>query len=165
MNSKEQVAPNADRSIGRHGVDWKDVGLAALLATLATTAAAETAVVELEISGLQNVSGDLYVAAYDSEDTWLGDKMVLREKVVIEDARNGELVTTQLALAPGNYALTIFFDRNGNGELDTNFIGVPKEPVALSNNARPRFGPPKYRDAVFSLGVEGIVQHISMTDI
>lgn len=141
------------------------MGLAALLTVLATTVSAETAVVELEISGLQNVSGDLYVAVYDSEDTWLGDEMVLQKKVVIEDARNGDLVTAQLALATGDYAMTIFFDRNGNGELDSNFIGIPKEPVALSNNARPRFGPPKYRDAVFSLGVEGIVQRISMTDI
>ena len=68
-------------------------------------------------------------------------------------------------LPPGEYALSIFYDKNDNGELDTNFIGIPKEPVALSNNARPSFGPPKYKDAVFTLGDETVVQRISIESI
>ncbi|MFT4517814.1 MAG: hypothetical protein ACI9JM_000191 [Halioglobus sp.] len=53
-------------------------------------------------------------------------------------------------MLPGDYAATIFYDRNGSGKLDTNFIGVPKEPLALSNNAKAKFSPPKYSDAVFT---------------
>ena len=52
----------------------------------------------------------------------------------------------------------MFYDANNNGKLDTNFIGIPKEPVALSNNARPKFGPPKYKDAVFAVGAEPVIQ-------
>jgi uncharacterized protein (DUF2141 family) len=37
--------------------------------------------------------------------------------------------------------------------------------VALSNNARPKFGPPKYKDAVFTLGEEPLTQSISMEEI
>ena len=61
--------------------------------------------------------------------------------------------------------LSVFYDRNGNGELDTNFIGIPKEPIALSNNATGKFGPPKYEDAVFTLGLEPRVQEIRITEI
>ena len=121
--------------------------------------------VNLEVSGLQSVSGDIYIAVYDSEDDWLGDDTVLQKKVVISDALEGELVLTQLQLPLGQYAISIFFDVNNNGELDTNFIGIPKEPVALSNNARPKFGPPKYKDAVFSVGSEPVVQRIAIESI
>lgn len=116
----------------------------------------------VELTGLQQVDGDIYIAVYDSDDTWLGEATVLDRKVVIAESRDGELVSTELQLPPGEYALSIFYDSNANGELDTNFIGIPKEPVALSNNARPRFGPPKYEDAKFTLGSEPLIQSISM---
>jgi len=119
----------------------------------------------VELTGLQQVDGDIYIAVYDSDDTWLGDATVLDQKVVIAEARDDELVVAELQLPPGEYALSIFYDSNANGELDTNFIGIPNEPVALSNNARPRFGPPKYKDAKFTLGSEPLIQRISMEKI
>ena len=120
----------------------------------------------VEVTGLQNAQGNIYIAVYDSDDTWLGDETVLGQQVAIAEARSEDgLVSTELDLPPGEYALSIFHDSNNNGELDTNFIGIPKEPVALSNNARPKFGPPKYKDAVFTLGDEPLTQRISMEDI
>jgi uncharacterized protein (DUF2141 family) len=133
-------------------------------ATDELAAAVETTLL-IEITGLQKASGNLYIAVYDSDDTWLGDDTVLEQQVAIEEARLEDLVCTELDLPPGEYALSIFHDTNDNGKLDTNFIGIPKEPVALSNNARPRFGPPKYKDAVFVVGDEPLTQRISMEKI
>jgi uncharacterized protein (DUF2141 family) len=120
----------------------------------------------VEVTGLQSAEGNIYIAVYDSKDTWLGEETVLEKQVVIVEARSEDgLVSTELDLPPGEYALSIYHDTNDNGDLDTNFIGIPKEPVALSNNARPKFGPPKYKDAVFTLGEEPLTQRISMEDI
>jgi uncharacterized protein (DUF2141 family) len=120
----------------------------------------------IEVTGLQSAEGNIYIAVYDSKDTWLGKETVLEQQVVIVEARSEDgLVSTELDLPPGEYALSIYHDTNDNGDLDTNFIGIPKEPVALSNNARPKFGPPKYKDAVFTLGEEPLTQRISMEDI
>jgi uncharacterized protein (DUF2141 family) len=120
----------------------------------------------VEVTGLQSAQGNIYIAVYDSKDTWLGEETVLEKQVVIVEARSEDgLVSTELDLPPGEYALSIYHDTNDNGDLDTNFIGIPKEPVALSNNARPKFGPPKYKDAVFTLGEEPLTQRISMEDI
>ena len=124
-----------------------------------------TGIVTVEISGLQDTQGNVYIAVYDSDDTWLGDEVVLRKKVTIADALDGELVRTELQLPLGEYALSVFYDRDDDGELDTNFIGIPKEPVALSNNATASFGPPSYEDAVFMLGAQPIIQSIIMRDI
>ena len=38
----------------------------------------------------------------------------------------------------GEYAASVFLDKNGNGKLDTNAIGSAKEPWGVSQNASPR---------------------------
>lgn len=131
----------------------------------AATDAAADSVVQIELTGLESAEGNLFIAVYDSKKTWLGDETVAQQKVVIADSREDGIVKAELQLPPGEYALSIFHDSNDNGELDANFIGIPKEPVALSNNARPKFGPPKYKDAVFELGADPVLQQISMEEI
>lgn len=121
--------------------------------------------VQIELTGLESAEGNLFIAVYDSKKTWLGDETVAQQKVVITESREEGIVKAELRLPPGEYALSIFHDSNDNGKLDANFIGIPKEPVALSNNARPKFGPPKYKDAVFELGEEPVLQQISMEEI
>ena len=118
--------------------------------------AAQTGVVKLELSGLSDASGNIYISVYNSEDSWLGADTLVTEKVAIADALEGELVLAELPLPPGEYAISIFYDLNNNGELDTNFIGIPTEQSGSSNNAPARFGPPKFRDAAFVVGSEAI---------
>lgn len=128
-------------------------------------ASEDGSIVAVELAGLADATGSVFIVVYNSSSAWLGKETVLEREVVIADALDGELVRTDLELPPGDYAISIFYDRNGNGKLDTNFIGIPKEPIALSNNAKGRYGPPKYEDAVFSLGLEPLVQQIEMEEL
>ncbi|HWP07174.1 MAG TPA: DUF2141 domain-containing protein [Polyangiaceae bacterium] len=50
----------------------------------------------------------------------------------------------------GTYGLSAFHDKNGNGKLDTNFLGMPIEDYCASNNARGFMGPPSFDDAKFA---------------
>jgi len=138
-----------------------------LLAIACQTAVADEliGILTVEVSGLKDATGNVYIAVYDSDSTWLSDTTVLSKKVAISEALDGELVRTELQLPLGEYALSVFYDKDDDGELDTNFIGMPKEPIALSNNAVAKFGPPKYADAVFTLGAEPIIQRISMKEL
>jgi len=54
------------------------------------------------------------------------------------------------ALPAGEYAVIGFHDENANGELDQNFIGIPKEPLAFANGYVPR-GPPSFERARVSV--------------
>tara|TARA_R110002110_G_scaffold415765_3_gene655248 strand:- start:7760 stop:8215 length:456 start_codon:yes stop_codon:yes gene_type:complete len=116
----------------------------------------------VEIVGLSKLSGYVFVSVYDSESTWLGSERVVQRKVNIQEALQGEVVVLELALASGEYALSVFYDVNGNGKLDSNFMKIPKEPIALSNNTKPSFGPPKYEDAAFVTSDTLIVQRLVM---
>lgn len=51
----------------------------------------------------------------------------------------------------GAYLLRAYLDENGNGRLDTGWLGRPTEPVAYSNGARALLGEPDWRDARFRL--------------
>ena len=64
-------------------------------------------------------------------------------------------------LAPGDYAMAVIHDENGNGKLDT-FAGIPREGYGFSRNAAARFGPPRFAAARFTLGREPGDQRITM---
>jgi outer membrane protein len=57
----------------------------------------------------------------------------------------------------GDYALMAFEDLNGNGVLDRNFLGIPKEPTAFSQGYAPK-GPPVFDRARFAVTPGGLVE-------
>ena len=65
-------------------------------------------------------------------------------------------------LKHGNYAVRVIQDVDGDGEMATNLLGMPQEPWGTSNNAKGRFGPPKWEDARFELGAEKVTQNINL---
>ncbi|MFT7654576.1 MAG: hypothetical protein ACI9ON_002657 [Limisphaerales bacterium] len=69
---------------------------------------------------------------------------------IMQRATAGEM-SYSITLRAGTYALQIMHDRNGNGELDANFVGSPSEPWAFSNNATGKFGPPSWADVQFEV--------------
>ena len=56
-----------------------------------------------------------------------------------------------LFLNAGKYAVKFFHDKNNNGKIDLNWIGIPKESYGNSNNIQPIMGPPKFKDMIFEL--------------
>ena len=64
----------------------------------------------------------------------------------------GSTVTVEFATLPaGDYAIRFYHDVDGDGELDTNLMGIPSEPFGFSNNARGNFGPASWADSVFTV--------------
>lgn len=62
----------------------------------------------------------------------------------------------------GDYAIALFQDENGNEKLDKNFVGIPTEPFAFSNNFRPKFGGPPFEKCSFSFSADKQVVEIKM---
>lgn len=54
-------------------------------------------------------------------------------------------------LSRGRYALSVYQDLDGDGRLKANFLGIPREPVAVSRDAKGKFGPPSFADAAFAV--------------
>ena len=54
-------------------------------------------------------------------------------------------------LPKGDYAVAIYQDENNNDNCDKNFLGVPIEPYAFSNDFRPKLSVPSFKDCSFIL--------------
>jgi uncharacterized protein (DUF2141 family) len=66
------------------------------------------------------------------------------------------------ALPQGTYAIAAYHDENGNGRLDENFLGMPKEGFGFSRNPDTRFGPPKFDAAAVAYSGATIAFDIQM---
>lgn len=66
-------------------------------------------------------------------------------------ATTGTVTIDAGALPPGQYAASVYLDENNNHKLDAGFLGIPREPVGVSNNPKPRMGPPRYSDSIFTM--------------
>lgn len=57
-------------------------------------------------------------------------------------------------LSPGRYAVMVIHDENGNGQLDTNLVGMPVEGYGFSNNPQV-MRKPTFDEAAFALPGDG----------
>ena len=121
-----------------------------------TQASAETLTIVIE--DIRDASGTVQVQILAGQSQFEGDGAVAQ---FMEPAVAGTLTFTAEDLPPGEYAIRIMHDLNGNGELDTNFVGMPTEPYAFSNNARGSFGPAKWDDVRFVIESD-VTQVISL---
>jgi uncharacterized protein (DUF2141 family) len=135
---------------------------APLLALLTTGAFPADATLRVVGTNLRSDAGSFIVWVYDDPDTWLSDNWRTRKMIPVAGNREGDTITLELTLPPGEYALSVYQDMDDDGKLARNFIGIPKEPAGLSNNVRPRFGAPKFRDAKFTLGDGPVEQRIRL---
>lgn len=121
---------------------------------------AETGVLSIRIEGLRSAEGQVLVAIFRGADGYPGEPGKAWGSAVAKVS--GERVRVDVALPPGEYAVAVVHDENGNNAMDTNWLGIPKEGFGASNNATRRFGPPRYREARFTVGAAGAVQRIAV---
>ncbi|MFD1873449.1 DUF2141 domain-containing protein [Hymenobacter bucti] len=110
----------------------------------ASPACAQQPALRIEVLNVEPNKGKVVLALYKDKASWL--KTPYRKLTLPTDKSTQTVV---LAVPPGAYAISIFQDTNGNGELDQNFVGIPKEPIGFGNNYHP-FGKPKFESAVIN---------------
>lgn len=113
----------------------------------------------VRVDGALPAKGTVVIALFDSEKDFLKNPVEDRTVPLSED---GSATATFDGLAPGIYAVSVFHDKNGNGKLNTNFLGIPKEKTGASNNPKPRMGPPLFEAAKFKLATEPLTLSITV---
>ncbi len=115
----------------------------------------------IELGALENAKGSIQISLFANQDGFPDDwEKAFTSKTV---AITPELKEIRLEDIPqGTYGIALIHDENENYELDTNFLGMPKEGYGFSNNARGRFGPPDFSDTIFTLDKESLVLNIEI---
>ncbi len=113
---------------------------------------------KLQIEGLKKAEGEIRIAMFNSKDSYTKDP--IHAVVLTVDST---MVEWEVPVLPfGDYAIAVYHDKNKNGKLDTNFLGIPKESYGFSNNARGRFGPASWEDAQFAVKNEKEIHYIKI---
>jgi uncharacterized protein (DUF2141 family) len=110
---------------------------------------AQTGTLTVKISEIQGREGEISVGLYTSAENFPETEKSYNGKII--KVTGEKAVATFEDIPAGTYAIAVFHDTNSNGKLDKNFLGIPKEDYAFSNNASGAFGPPDFKDAAFKL--------------
>jgi len=102
----------------------------------------------IEISGIEEVKGKMYFYLY-SQSNGFPSKSEKADNKIAVNVKSNRVKVMFANVKQGTYAVSVFQDVNSNGKIDVNFLGIPKEPIAVSNNAKGNLGPPKFEDAKF----------------
>lgn len=121
----------------------KSAGIIGQFGWLFAIFSASAASLEVRINGIA-APGTVHAALHAGADAdWQGQPLALAR------SDDGPLLFEDLP--PGRYALQLFQDINGNGQLDLSKRGIPREPVGLSGNPPLRQGRPALAECLFEV--------------
>lgn len=102
----------------------------------------------ITISGATPQTGQILATLFNSSQSYMNEPY--REALApVDDAGRSTVVIADLPAAA--YAVSVVYDWDSDGELDTNFVGIPTEAFGFSNNATALFGPPDWDAVRFKL--------------
>lgn len=90
---------------------------------------AEEKKLTVQITNIASEEGQIILAIYNSSENY--DKRIAFQEVKVKPEIDTVIFETNVP--DGEYLVMLVHDINNNGKLDTTFIGMPKEPVGLSN--------------------------------
>lgn len=119
------------------------------------------------INGIREPRGNVCLSLFNSPDGFpdSADKAILAECFTVA----GKSFEIKIENVPsGTYAIALWHDENRDGKMNYNFLGIPKEGVAFSENGRPRItppppGPPSFSAISFAMGTEPRTTQTKMT--
>ncbi len=106
--------------------------------------------VTVTINGVRNNTGQARVSLFDNKKGFPSEHNRAVQKFIGDITNNTAKVSFD-NVAPGTYAVSCYHDENEDGKFGTNPLGIPQEGYGASNDARSRFGPPKFKKAAFAV--------------
>ncbi len=85
--------------------------------------------------------GDLIIQLYDNANNFAKLQAPVKEQITEITSTNARYVIGDIPA--GDYAIVVIYDYTSNKQLDSNFVGLPTEPIAMSNKYTPK-GTPVY---------------------
>lgn len=91
--------------------------------------------VTIKVEGVKDNVGKVAALLFSDAAGFPNETAKAARKIQV-DAKPGTTEIKFADLKPGRYAVCVIHDENQNAQLDRNFIGIPKEGVAISNGIR-----------------------------
>lgn len=121
----------------------------------------QTGSIVVKVIAFRSSNGHIQLSLYDKASDF--PKVDVRLAVKRQAVTNASVTEVVFDNVPfGTYAIAGMHDENSNGEMDYNFIGIPKEGYCFSRDAKPALSPPAFSKAKFDLHEKEKVLYIAM---
>ena len=124
----------------------------------AAKSSSETQPVTVVVSSLVSTTSTVKLFFYNTREGFLKSGKWAFSKAVKPEGKSQ--FTLPVELPPGEWAVAITQDLNNNNKIDKNFLGIPTEPYAFSNNIRPTIAAPKFDECKFTVSGPGCIVSI-----
>ena len=103
------------------------------------------------IEGVKSPEGRIYVALqHESSKNQFPDQQQAISGIWRDVKQEGVMRFIFADIKPGLYAVAAYHDANGDGKLNRNISGVPREGIGFSKDATSSFGSPSFEKAAFT---------------
>lgn len=100
----------------------------------------------ITVTGYEQQPGTTMLEVHNNADHYANGNPPLASVMLSINSAQSTAKVTFHDLSPGDYAVRLFHDENGNKQMDSNVLGIPTESYGFSNNAG-SFGPASFDDA------------------
>ncbi|MCA2976989.1 MAG: DUF2141 domain-containing protein [Myxococcaceae bacterium] len=111
------------------------------------TLAPGASTLSVRVERVKTDRGPVICDLFNAADGFPGPSPIIGGSLRVE--ASAEPVCVWQRLPAGDYAVSVIQDENGNGDLDSNFLGVPLEGYGASNNVLPPTSGPLWSDSRF----------------
>jgi uncharacterized protein (DUF2141 family) len=105
---------------------------------------------EINIEGLIPEKGTIRIGLYQSAAAFRDEANPNHAKIVSVGKNTTQLIRFE-GLSKGEWLVAAYQDVNGNKKIDKNFLGIPTEAYAFSNDVFPKWRSPSFHEAAIKL--------------
>ena len=122
-----------------------------LLLVCGTLSAQEQITFTLEVSNLRNEDGSVLVSVFRDQKGFEAGTPVESIRIPKRGKLKNGVLTSEISLPAGTYGLALVDDENDNGDMDYNWLGMPKEGFGFSDYYLSGLSRPVFSDFSFEL--------------
>jgi uncharacterized protein (DUF2141 family) len=109
----------------------------------------QTYAIQLTIENINPVKGEIKVGIFNNKYSFLKENEEFKT-IKIKVTQFTEKYTIK-NLPKGEYAISIYHDKNSDNVCNLNFWGIPIEAYGFSNNCQPLLSAPSFKDCEIDL--------------
>lgn len=103
----------------------------------------------INVQNIKSLKGEIIIGVFNADKDFLKEGVAIKNYTIAIDEATETIVINDLP--KGEYAVSLYHDENSDNECNRNFLGIPKEAYGFSNNVKPKFSAPSYKDCKFLL--------------
>jgi len=110
----------------------------------------------IKIENIEVLEGDIRIGIFNTSENFLREGLTFKNYLIaVKDTTETIIIHD---LPKGEYAFLLYHDKNADGKMNRNLLGIPKEPFGFSNNVKPKFAKPTFEECGFSLEENLVLQ-------